>query len=82
MASYRWVRQGRSYTLVEEEGFPAVDDAPHVEDVKEDLDGQEAPAGELVEPILSQLEGVEGINTCLDSLDILGDNWKDLDVVN
>jgi hypothetical protein len=53
MASYRWVRQGGSYTLVEEEGFPAIDDAPHVEDVEEDLNWQEAPTGELVEPIFS-----------------------------
>ena len=82
MASYRGVRLGGAYTLVEEEGFPAVDDATHVQDVEEDLDGQEASAGELVEPILSQLEGVEGINTCLDDLDILRDNWKDLDVVH
>ena len=58
MASYRGVRQGGAYTLVEEEGFPAVDDATHVQDVEEDLDGQEASAGELVEPILSQLEGM------------------------
>ena len=55
----------RTYTFVKNQGFPAVDNTPYVQDIKKYLDWKQASPGYLIERELFQLESVQWVNRCL-----------------